>query len=431
VRARITRSIVGVTAMVVVVLGVPLAILVQRFYESRTEVELQRAAAQAVAELTVPLQSAEIARAAHESDAPRTFTVYDAAGSRLFGPGPAHATDPSPGDVTVTSPITDRTTELVVGSVRVSRRRDAIAAEARRVWAVMALGSLAGIALAFVVARREAQRLSDPITVLAARAARLGSDDEDDVAVVPSGIRELDALADALTLSTRRLAELVVREREFSANASHQLRTPLAGLKASLERGDHAGAVTEVDRLSETVDHLLALARDGLPAAHEIDVAPLLRSIVDRWAPIFRGDDRALEARIDADLPAVRIRRQSMVQALDAILDNALHHGAGTTRLTARGARGGLAVQIDDDGPGILLDRAASVFERHEGSRTGIGLALARTLVEADGGRLLLADPERAEFRIVLVAAPTEPSGSDVRLAAATSAHPSGSHGDT
>ncbi|MEO6652439.1 MAG: ATP-binding protein [Ilumatobacteraceae bacterium] len=65
-------------------------------------------------------------------------------------------------------------------------------------------------------------------------------------------------------------------------------------------------------------------------------------------------------------------------------------------------ARGGLVVQVDDDGPGIGPHVAAAVFDRHEGVGTGIGLALACTLMEADGGRLLLTDPERAAFRSIL-----------------------------
>jgi len=405
VKRRITRAIVGVTAMVVVVLGVPLAILVQHSYESRAVVELQRTAAEAIAELTVPLRAGEIAAAAREPDAPQAFSVYDEGGARLFGPGPAHVDATEPGRLVVVSPITDRATERVVGSVLVSRPTDAIAAEARRAWGLMSLASLAGLALALAVARREADRLAAPITALVARAERLGAGGE--AAVGPAtGIVELDTLAGALTVSARRLAELVVREREFSANASHQLRTPLAGLKAGLERGDLATATAEADRLSATVDHMLALARDGLPSAEDVDVGPLVAVVADRWTSAFRGQGRELRTTIGAGLPRIRVRPASFEQALGVVLDNALHHGAGTTRLTARTASGGLVVQIDDDGPGIPRHRAGAVFDRHEGVGTGIGLALARTLVEADGGRLILADPDHAEFRIVLAAAP-------------------------
>ena len=91
------------------------------------------------------------------------------------------------------------------------------------------------------------------------------------------------------------------------------------------------------------------------------------------------------------------------------LLDNALRHGDGEARITARSIRGGVAIQVDDDGPGVDPTRVDSIFQRHEGIDTGIGLALARTLVEADGGRLLLIDPDAASFRIVLLAARPSP----------------------
>lgn len=401
-KSRIARTIVGVTALVVVLLGIPFAIVIQRFYESRATVELQRSAAEAIAELELPLRVDEITDAALEPDAP-DFSVYDANGQRLYGSGPARVDATDDSLLVVVSPITDRTTESVVGSVRVSRPRSSIDGEARRAWALMALASVGGLVIAFFVARREAARLAAPISDLASRAERLGSGDFDPTPAV-TGTPELDVLAEALAVSGRRLAELVAREREFSANASHQLRTPLAGLQASLERGDIDTASAEARRLAATVDHMLALARDALPTPDIIDIVPIIADAARRWGARFDDAGRALVVRVDAGLPGVRVRHGSIEQAVDVLLDNALHHGAGATRLTARAARGGLVVQVDDDGPGIEPRLADAVFHRHEGTRTGIGLTLARTLVEADGGRLLLTDSERAEFRIVLAA---------------------------
>jgi signal transduction histidine kinase len=405
VRTRIARTIVGVTALIVVALGVPLAIVIQRFYESRATVELQRSAAEAIAELTVPLDPAEISDAASESDSPPDFSVYDETGVKIFGTGPRELEDADPDQLVVISAITDRATETVVGSVRVSRPRSDVAGEARRAWAVMGLAALGALAAAMIIARREAARLAAPIADLAARAERIGSG-ELFLATRPTGTPELDTLARALALSARRLDELIAREREFSANASHQLRTPLAGLRVSLERGDLAAASAEAERLSATVDHMLALARDALPTPAEVDVGPCLESADLRWREVFRDAGRALTATIGPSLPRVRVRPASLDQILDVLIDNSLRHGAGETRILARPTAGGLVVQIDDDGPGIAPGSVASVFDRHEGSSTGIGLALARTLVEADGGKLMLSDPDRAEFRIIFAASP-------------------------
>jgi hypothetical protein len=270
----------------------------------------------------------------------------------------------------------------------------------------MGLAALAGLVVAMLIARREAARLAAPIAELAARAELLGSGDFSRP-TGPTGTPELDTLAEALALSERRLDELITREREFSANASHQLRTPLAGLRVSLEHGDLAAASAAAERLSDTVDHMLALARDALPTAAVVDIRPLLDATASRWHVAFRDTGRALATTIDPSLPGVRIRPGSLDQVLDVLLDNSLRHGDGQTRLIARPTPGGLVVQVDDDGPGITPERAVSIFDRHEGDSTRIGLTLARTLVEADGGRLMLSDPDQAEFRIVFAAAAT------------------------
>jgi len=403
VRSRITRTILGVVALVIVVLGVPFAIVLQRFYESRATAELQRTAAEAIAELALPLNADEIADAARESDAPPDFSVYDAAGDRLFGSGPARVDDRVSDELVVVSPITDRTSEVIVGAVRVARPLSDVAGEARRAWGLMTLAAGAALLLAWVVARREAARLVAPISELATAAERLGSG-EFDAPLAASGVPELDTVADALSMSGHRLAELVEREREFSANASHQLRTPLAGLQINLERGDLAAARAEAERLSATVDHMLAVARDALPTPELIDLGPVVASSAARWNSAYNEAGRTLVATIDDHLPAVRARSGSIEQAIDVLLDNALRHGDGEARVTACAIHGGVAIQVDDDGPGVDVTRIDSIFQRHEGTDTGIGLALARTLVEADGGRLLVTDPDAAAFRIVLVA---------------------------
>jgi signal transduction histidine kinase len=404
-KTRIARAIVGVTALTIVALGVPFAIVIQRFYESRATVELQRSAAEAIAELTVPLDTAEIAEAAADPDSPPNFTVYNTTGTRLYGNGPPRLEPAERDQLVVVSPITDTATETVVGSVRVTRPRSDVAAQARRAWALMGLAVLGAVGVAMLIARREAARLAEPIAELAARAERIGADGLT-LAALPTGTPELDTLAHALALSARRLDELITREREFSANASHQLRTPLAGLRASLERGDLTAASAEAERLSATVDHMLALARDALPVAAPIDVGPVLTAAAQRWQETFRDARRTLTASIGPTLPDIRVRPASLDQILDVLLENSLRHGNGETRIIARSSHGGVVIQIDDDGPGIAPAQIPLVFTRHEGCSTGIGLALARTLVEADGGRLLLSDPDHAEFRVVFAAPP-------------------------
>lgn len=400
-RSRIARTIVGVSAFVVVVLGIPLAVLFQRFLESRATIDLQREAAEAIAELTPPLTRASIAAIAGEPDAPADFSVYDPNGALILGSGPAHLGQPSPDRLVVVSPITDHATEHVLGSVMVSRPRAAIAAEARRAWAVMALAGIGGLALAGVVARREASRVAAPIVELAARAAHLGVDGVD-LDTRPTGVAELDALTRALNLASVRLAELVTREREFTANASHQLRTPLAAMRVALERGDQRAAAAEADRLAAVVDHMLALARNSMPEPSVVDVATVVHGVTTRRRHEFDAAARPLVVAAPDTLPLVRGRATSLEQALEIVLDNSLQHGRGTTRVTVRDARGGVVVEVEDDGPGIDPDHAGSVFAAPSSTGAGrIGLPLARTLIESDGGRIVLADPRRAAFHLV------------------------------
>lgn len=173
----------------------------------------------------------------------------------------------------------------------------------------------------------------------------------------------------------------------------------------SLERGDLATASEQAERLATTVDHMLALARNALPQPALVQIGPIVDAAAGRWRHQFQRVDRQLVAEIGANLPAVHARDASVDQALDVLLENALRHGDGTVRLTARPAAGGLVVQVADDGPGIRPDAVPTIFRRAEGTGSGVGLPLARALVEADGGRLVLADPDHAELRIVLAAA--------------------------
>jgi signal transduction histidine kinase len=420
---RITRAILLVAGLLVLGLGVPLAIGVQRFYENRAVIELQRRAAEAIAEISIPLDPANLARAAGEPDAPEAFSVYGPDGRKLFGPGPSdggptvrHALDGDPatdhGDrsLVVATPITERVGEHVVGVMVVSQPASVVAGEARRAWLLMAIAVAIAFVVALAVARAQARRLAAPISRLAARVTQLGRGDFTGE-LPPSGIEEVDTVAAAMDQTAVRLAELLARERAFSADVSHQLRTPLAGLRLRLEhamRDDDAGrilgALAEVDRLEGTIDHLLALARDAQPVSVELPVLAAVEATQERWEGRFEDAGRRLEVSVQEHLPPVRGSAVSIAQVLDVLLDNALRHGAGTARVLARAATGGLVIEVGDDGPGVPEDRLQSVFERREGSGSGIGLGLARTITEAEGGRLLLAAARPPRFQVVLPA---------------------------
>jgi signal transduction histidine kinase len=215
-------------------------------------------------------------------------------------------------------------------------------------------------------------------------------------------VPEANQIAAALDDTARRLGSLIARERAFSADASHQLRTPLAALRIELEaielRGDSppelAGALTQVERLQATIDTLLAVARDtARPTAHT-DLAALLSDIESRWRGPLAADARPLRMLEPTDRPVARAAPAVVTEILDVLLDNAHRHGEGPVTITVRTIDQWLAVDVGDQGPGFpgIADDA---FTRRAASRDGhgIGLALAQALAHAEDGRLAITRP--------------------------------------
>jgi len=212
-----------------------------------------------------------------------------------------------------------------------------------------------------------------------------------------------------------QIAQLVGRQREFAANVSHQLRTPLTAMILRLDElatlDDPAAAHEEIqatlrvaDRLERTVTDLLALARAGdIGRPRDLDLAELADRHGDTWLPVYAEAGRPLRIDVQRPLPA-RVSPGGVAQALDVLLENALTHGKGTTRLSARTVDGRGVLRVEDEGAGVPEPLERAIFDRavSTAGSTGLGLPLARALVEADGGRLVLARARPARFEIVL-----------------------------
>jgi len=422
VRRRIRTAIVGTTAAAVIVFGMLLGVAVGRLHHRQEATRLAREAARAAA--VVPATGL---RGNDPIELPRVdrgtrLALYDVTGERVAGMGPRTSASAvqaalrgrisesrSDGWMAVAVPVLDE--EQVVGAARASVRLSVVTSRTTRSWMEMgALGALV-VGLAALIARSQARRLAQPVADLASAVSELGAGDFS-VRARRHGVTELDSAAAALDATAERLGQLIERERAFSTDASHQLFTPLTGLRLTLESGlDGATgnqrrtmeeALVEVDRLQKTVDDLLRLARNT-GSRSILDLGSLVTEAQDRWHGVLAERGRPLRISAPEDLPPLRGSGAAVRQILEVLMDNAVSHGQGTVALRIRTVGEGASIEVSDEGPGVSQDPDV-VFSRRAPDATGhgIGLALARSLAEADGARLVIRKDHPSTFALVL-----------------------------
>jgi signal transduction histidine kinase len=179
-------------------------------------------------------------------------------------------------------------------------------------------------------------------------------------------------------------------------------------------------ALGEVDRLESTIAGLLAYARDARAGeAESIDLRELARRHAATWSVLFDRAGRVLDVDAPEQVP-VSASPAAIGQVLDVLLDNALHHGLGTARISLSDDGRRAQVTVEDDGTGVPADAGERIFERGSsaGGGTGIGLHLARVLAVAEGGRLVLARNSPPRFELTLPHRPAAPSQVDEPLSA-------------
>lgn len=280
---------------------------------------------------------------------------------------------------------------------------------------VVAFG-VGATAFAVVVALLLARRLARPFTRLAAHAELLGI--EDARPAPRAGVPEADELADALDRSQTRIAELLRAEREFSSNASHQLRTPLAALRLRIEdlstwpevsgdaRTELDAALGEVDRLADTVTDLLELARSGgIGGWRQIDLRETAVEAAARWQTRFQDAGREIDVAPHAGDAGVASSERAVHHVLDVLFENALVHGAGAVHVSVRDLDGHLSLRIADEGR-FDRDLRERAFQRRVRSASsggsGIGLDLARDIAESAGARLTLVSEDPTAFELTV-----------------------------
>ncbi|MGZ4173073.1 MAG: ATP-binding protein [Solirubrobacteraceae bacterium] len=296
------------------------------------------------------------------------------------------------------------------GAVRVTQSVAAVHATIRR--AELQLGVLALIVLALGLSAGAviAAQVAQPIRRLERVARRVAAGDLSARAEL-QGSREQRSLAASFNEMTDRIARLLSAQRDFVADASHQLRTPLTGLRLRLEAAAVGGnghppdpqlkaAIGEVDRLGHTVEELLILSRGGVrqAAGTTVDLDELADSTIDRWRDTATEQGIALVRRRDGARATAWIGRSDLERALDALIENALRYAHTGTSVTIVSAPG--RIEVLDRGPGLAEDELGDVFERfHRGAAartgepgSGLGLSIARELIREWGGGVTIAN---------------------------------------
>jgi signal transduction histidine kinase len=310
--------------------------------------------------------------------------------------------------LTVAMPV--RSAGETIGAVVTVSPTAAVRREILLAWASVAAGVLAAGAVFVVVALALVRWILRPIADLDDAAHRMGSSDaQADAALTAAGPPELRRLTRSFNDMAERVTDLLRRQRDFVAQASHQMRNPLTALMLRVEelgqhieqptgRTDHRLAIEETRRLARILDVLLALAQaeQPQPELEVVDAAAIAEERMIAWLPLATSRGIALTcARPDGAL--VVALATAVGQSLDALMDNALKFcGAGAVvRVEVRGGDEVVDIHVIDDGPGITDEgrhRASEPFWRAPEVQSldgcGLGLPIAKALMEASGGRL-------------------------------------------
>lgn len=405
-RRLVTGNLIAV-GVAVLLLGVPLAVVMRQWVIGQEVSQVRREAEQVLAlidsNLAVAGLAASVAVSAEALDA--RVTLLGPAGNvirdseavppgTVFDDGPVRAAMAGrPGGAILGDTLVVAINGTLSGRRVILRLAEPATQVSARIGSALAMiVALAAVALAVGVALASwrARQLAQPLEALAVSARRLGEGDFSQ-RTQRSDVAEIDHIAASLETTAGRLRAALERSASLSADASHQLRTPLTALRLNLEAlavelpsGSDAldAAEAEVDRLEATISELLALADAGAQAA-EVDLRALALARLDAWRTIADAGGRAVHVT-SAPVPRVRVRPGAVGQALQVLLDNALVHGQGDITVwlgpVRRGPRAWVRLCVGDQGPGPT---------EADLDGDGRGLPLAKALVEAEGGRLV------------------------------------------
>jgi signal transduction histidine kinase len=257
-------------------------------------------------------------------------------------------------------------------------------------WIALILLGLLVIAAAWALARRMGRDLVRPVDELADVATRLGQGDLGARAQVSDPI-ELASVGRALNQLSGRLQEMLRAERESLADLSHQLRTPLAGLKLAAERLPNGDSMLEaVERMQSAVDSLIKEVRAGTPGSTTADLRAVMVKRVTFWRVLAEEQGRSVTVADSMHPLVVAVPEDVVGSIADTLIENVLTHTqAGVDLRVGWQAEGDLAiVRVEDSGAGFTPGFDPTTRGVSSRGSTGLGLDIARKTAEAAGGSL-------------------------------------------
>lgn len=297
------------------------------------------------------------------------------------------------------------------GAVRITQSVDAVNSAIRT--SLLDIAALAGVVLALgmIAGGLIAAQIARPIRRLD-RAARRVAGGDLDTTVAVEGSTEQRSLARTFNEMTQRVKRLLRVQQDFVADASHQLRTPLTGVRLRLEglgeshrdepevEREVEAAMREIDRLALIVDELLILSRAGeheLPG-ERIDLGEAAERTAERWRRAASERDIEIELKAPAEPADGWCAGPDLDRSIDVLVENALLYSPPGSAVTIAASPG--RVEVLDRGPGLAAGEEEAVFERFRrgsaGQRgpkgTGLGLPIARELTRQWGGDVRLAN---------------------------------------
>ncbi|MFD4118215.1 sensor histidine kinase [Streptomyces niveus] len=421
-RQRVVRVALVAALVALLLLAVPLAVVIRASFFADERGELERTATAAAVRVSPDFATGDPVELPSKRSEGR-LGVYDAKLRLRTGTGPATADAAtrqalkgsvvqrrSGGELVAAVPVSSN--ERVIGVVRASTGTGGVWGRIVLAWTALLGAALVALGAAVLVARRQARALSSPLESLS-RASQTVADGDLTARAALCGIPEIDSVARTHNTMVRRLASLLQRERHFTANASHQLRTPLTGLQLGLETAletpgadPHAAlreALEQSGHLRHTIDEVLRLATaETGPAPAGEAAGDLLERAERRWHGPLAKDGRRIDLALDPAAAGLPVPGRTTDQVLEVLLDNAHQHGRGTVTVTLRDIGAALAIDVADEGtlaldPKSLFGRGATT-----GPGEGIGLSLAVDLARAAGARLSLTGTAPTRFTLLL-----------------------------